>query len=126
MDKLINNIIMEILQFIYREGGDPKTWHIGVTHDPRQRLFDEHEVDYQSDAWIYRRATSEGEALQVQSYFLEFGLADGEEGWRPGACTVYAYRKDAKPFIKARPDAGGVRRNGHRPRRQFISGTLEK
>ena len=29
-----------------------------------------------------------------RTYFLEFGLAEGEEGWRPGACMVYAYRKD--------------------------------
>jgi hypothetical protein len=105
MDKFINNITMEILEFIYREGGDPKTWYSGVTHDPRQRLFDEHEVDYQSDARVYRIAASEGEALQVQSYFPEFGLAVGEEGWRRGACAVYAYRKHAKPFLKARPEA---------------------
>ena len=117
---------MEILQFIYREGGDPKTWHIGVTHDPRQRLFDVHQVDYLNDAWIYRTATSEGEALQVHSYFLEFGLVEGEEGWRSGACMVYAYRKHTEPFIMALPNAGGARRNGHRPRHQFISGTLEK
>jgi hypothetical protein len=112
----LNITIMEILEFIYREGGDPKTWYIGVTNDPRQRLFDEHQVDYQNDAWIYRIASSEGEALQVQAYFLEFGLAEGEEGWQRGACVVYAYRKHAEPFIKARPKAAGVRGNGHRPR----------
>jgi hypothetical protein len=109
-----NIIILEILEFIYREGGGPKTWYIGVTNDPRQRLFDEHQVHYQNDAWIYRTATSEGEALQVQSYFLEYGLAEGEEGWRPGACAVYAYRKLTEPFIKARPKAAQVRGNGHR------------
>ena len=120
MAKLLNNIIMEILQFIYREGGNPKTWYIGVTHDPRQRLFDEHQVDYQNDAWIYRIATSESEALQVQSYFLEYGLAEGEEGWRPGACTVYAYRKHAEPFMKARPKSARVPGNGHMPRQRSI------
>jgi hypothetical protein len=84
---------MEILQFIYREGGDPKTWYIGVTHDPRQRLFDEHQVHYQDDAWIYRTATSEGEALHVQAYFLEFGLIEVRGYLRSGSRMIYAYRK---------------------------------
>ena len=91
---------MEILQFIYREGGDPKTWYVGVSIDPKLRLFDEHQVHYQNDAWIYRTALSESEALQVQAYFLEFGLTEGEDGWQPGTCAVYAYRKHAEPFIR--------------------------
>lgn len=90
----INNIILEILEFIYREGGDPKTWYIGVTNDPRKQLFDEQQVHYENDSWIYRTATSEGEALQVQSYFLDFGLTSVEKVWQPGACVAYVYRKD--------------------------------
>ncbi len=121
MAKFINDITLEILEFIYREGGDLKTWYVGVTNDPRQRLFNEHQVHYQNDAWIYRTAASESEALQVQSYFLEFGLADREEGWQPGACAVYAYRKHTEKSIKARPKTAWVRGNGHRPRRRFIS-----
>ena len=117
------NVILEILEFIYREGGDPRTWHIGVTHDPRQRLFDEHQVDYVNDPWIYRIATSEGEALQVQSYFLEFGLFEGEEEWLPGACAVYAYRKRTESFIKARPKQ--VRGNGRRPQHLFIMPAID-
>ena len=123
MSKSANVIILELLEFIYREGGDPKTWYVGVIIDPKQRLFDEHQVHYQNDAWIYRTASSESEALQVQAYFLEFGLAEGEEGWRPGACTVYAHRKHAEPFMKARPKAARVRSIGYRLRHQFISGT---
>jgi len=126
MSKSANIIILELLEFIYREGSDPKTWYIGVTNDPRKKLFDEHQVHYQNDAWIYRIATSEGEALQVQSYFLEFGLDESEEGWRPGACAVYAYKKQTEPFIKARPKAARVRGNGYRLRHQIISGTSEK
>jgi len=33
MATFINNIILEILEFIYLEGGNPKTWYIGVTND---------------------------------------------------------------------------------------------
>lgn len=96
MAKLANIIIVEILKFIYQEGGNPKIWCVGVTSDPRRQLFDEHRVHYQNDAWIYRLAASESEALQIQLYFLEFGLVEEEEGWQPGARTVYAYRKHNK------------------------------
>jgi hypothetical protein len=115
-------IVMEILEFIQREGGHPRIWCIGVTNDPRRRLFDEHQVHYQKDAWIYRTAMSESEALQVQSYFLEFGLNESEEGWWPGACTVYAYRKNinAEPFMMARPQATRVRNKRNVPRHRSI------
>jgi len=86
-------IVMEMLEFIQREGSHPKTWYVGVTDDPQGRLFDEHQVNYQDDAWIYRQAASEIEAQRVQEYFLEFGL-DGRKGaLRSGARKVYAYRK---------------------------------
>ena len=41
MSKSANIIILELLGFIYREGGDPKTWYVGVTNDPRKQIFDE-------------------------------------------------------------------------------------
>jgi hypothetical protein len=126
MAKSSENIVMEMLEFIYREGGHPEAWCVGITNDPRRRLFDEQQVHYQNDAWIYRTAASESEALRVQTYFLEFGLAEGEEGWRPGACMVYAYRRNMhpEPFIKARTQAVRVRGKGDGPRhRSIISAT---
>ncbi len=125
MIKSSESIIMEILGFIYREGGSPKTWYIGVARDPRQRLFDEHRLNYQNDAWIYRTAKSESEALHVQAYFLEFGLDDCEEGWQSGACAVYAYRKNTDPFIKTWRRAAEGRGKGHRPQRLCIISALE-
>jgi predicted transcriptional regulator len=93
MAKSSEIIIMEMLEFIQRECGHPKTWYVGITDDPQGRLFDEHQVHYQNDAWIYRTAASELDAQRVQEYFLEFGL-DGRKGaLRSGSCKVYAYRK---------------------------------
>jgi len=93
MAKSSEIIVMEMLEFIQREGGHPKTWYVGITDDPQGRLFDEHQVHCQNDAWIYRTAASELDAQRVQEYFLEFGL-DGRKGaLRSGSCSVYAYRK---------------------------------
>jgi hypothetical protein len=93
MAKSSEIIVMDILEFIQLEGGHPKIWYVGVTDDAQGKLFDEHQVHYQDDAWIYRTAASEIEAQRVQDYFLEYGL-DGRKGTlRSGLCIVYAYRK---------------------------------
>jgi hypothetical protein len=102
MAKSVKIIIAEMLEFIQSEGGHPTAWRVGVTNDPRLQLFDRHHVHYQNDAWIYRTALSEIEALHIQMHFLELGLKE-DKGWRPGACVVYAYRESIRTetFIKA-------------------------
>ena len=93
MAKSSEIIVMDILEFIQIEGGHPMMWYIGVTDDSQGRLFDEHQVHYQNDAWIYRSATSEIEAQRAEEYFLQYGL-DGRKGCRrPDSRMVYAYRK---------------------------------
>ena len=110
MAKSTKIIITEMLEFIHREGGHPNTWRVGVTNDPRRQLFDRHHVHYQNDAWIYRTAQTESEALHAQMHLLELGLKE-DKGWRPGACVVYVYRKSIRPetLIKASPRASRVR-----------------
>ena len=92
MAKSSEVIVMELLGFIQSEGGHPRMWYVGVTDDAQRRLFDEHQVHYQDDAWIYRTASSELEAQRVEEYFLEYGL-DGGKGSRCPGSMVYAYRK---------------------------------
>jgi hypothetical protein len=122
MAKSTKIIIAEMLEFIKREGGHPKSWRVGVTNDPRRQLFDRHQVHYQNDAWIYRTAQSEGEALHAQMYFLECGLKE-DKGWQPGACAVYAYRESIRTetLIKASPRSGRVRAMSMTRRLRHIS-----
>jgi len=86
-------ILMEMLEFMQKEGGQTKTWYVGITNDPRRQLFDEHQVHYQHDAWIYRTAASERESQHIQTFFLEYGLNEvtGDRG--SDRRMVYAYRK---------------------------------
>ena len=93
MTKSSEIIVMDILEFIQLEGGHPKTWYVGVTDDAQGRLFDEHQVHYQNDAWIYRTTASEEEAQRVEEYFMEYGLDGRKGGGRQGYRMVYAYRK---------------------------------
>ncbi len=83
---------MEMLEFVQSEGGHPRMWYVGVTDNAKRKLFTEHQVHYQNDAWIYRTAASEMEAQRVVEYFLEYGL-DGVKGGRNPGQMVYAYRK---------------------------------
>ena len=93
MAKSSEIIVMDLLEFVQLEGGHPRMWCVGVTDDAQGRLFDEHQVHYQNDAWIYRTASSEMEAQRVEVYFLEYGMDGGKGGRRPDARMVYAYRK---------------------------------
>jgi len=93
MAKSSEIIVMEILEFIQLEGSHPRMWYVGVTDDAQGRLFDEHQVHYQNDAWIYRTASSEIEAQRVEEYFLEHGLDGGKGGRCPDSLMVYVYRK---------------------------------
>ena len=93
MVKSYDAIVLDILEFIHKEGGHPAEWHVGVTFNAGLRLFDEHQVHYQNDAWIYRTATSDGEARRVQAYFLALGMEGSEEEWRPGIRMIYVYRR---------------------------------
>ena len=93
MAKSSEIIVMDILNFIQMEGGHPGMWYVGVADDVQGRLFDEHQVHYRNDAWIYRTASTDMEAQRVVEYFLEYGLDGGKGGRRPGSPMVYAYRK---------------------------------
>jgi hypothetical protein len=89
-------IVMEILEFIQREGGHARTWYVGITSEPKRRLFDEHQVHYQDDVWIYRAAASEDDAHSVEEHFLAYGLDGGRGSRRLDSRTVYAYRKSVR------------------------------
>jgi hypothetical protein len=94
MAKSSEIIVIDILEFIQMEGGHPKMWYVGITDDAQRRLFVDHQVHYQNDAWIYRMATSEIEAQRVEEHFRDYGLDGGKGGTRTGSRMVYAYRKN--------------------------------
>ena len=93
MAKSSEIIVMEILEFIQLEGSHPRMWYVGVTDDAQGRLFDDHQVHYQNDAWMYRTAASEIEAQRVEEYFLEYGLDGGKGRRHLDSRMVYVYRK---------------------------------
>ncbi len=89
-------IAVEIIDYIRKCGGVFAGWYVGITGDPRGRLFTEHGVLRDADAWIFRPASTASAARSVENYFLHRCGTDGGPGGGDESSTfVYAYRKNA-------------------------------
>ena len=67
-------------------------WYVGVTSDPRKRLFNEHKVSEQRGAWFYGQANSSSIARDVEQHFLTKGCQGGPGVGDLTPAYVYAYR----------------------------------
>ena len=89
-DKLIH----EIKKYIENNGGMASGygWYVGVTADPRRRLFLDHKVSETNGAWIYGELSSDREARYVEEHLHYEGCRGGSGGGGADARYVYAYR----------------------------------
>jgi len=88
----VNQIISEIDAHINKRGGGYSGWYCGVAADPKQRLFNDHNVDKDKGAWIYRDATTDTAARSIEDYFLKKGCKGGDGGGDHKSKYVYAYK----------------------------------
>ena len=64
-----------------------------LSASPRNRLFDDHNVRENGDAWIFREATSSAVAREVETYFINMkGTQGGPGGGDANSRSVYAYK----------------------------------
>lgn len=90
-------IIDDIKAYISKNGGSYRSWYVGISEQPRHRLFNDHNVNENDDWWIYRKATSTESARRIESHFINVPGTDGGVGggdWQ--AVYIYAYRKSAR------------------------------
>ncbi|MBR4681923.1 MAG: hypothetical protein IKP06_01275 [Elusimicrobiaceae bacterium] len=91
--KLKSEIIQEIDDHIKKEGSGYPRWYVGITADPEQRLFSDHNVSKENAWWIYREAFTDNDAREVEKFFLEQkGTQGGPGGGDTDSRFVYAYR----------------------------------
>ena len=94
MLKTKEDVISEIKAHIIKCGGSYFSWYVGIAQDAERRLFLDHKVNKNNDAWIYRKAASSYEARQVERYFIEvLGTDGGTGGGDETSNIVYAYKK---------------------------------
>ena len=86
-------IISDIKNYIARCGGSYTEWYVGITSDPRKRLFVEHMVDEKNDYWTHKEAFSSESARIVEDYFVNTLKTKGDAGGGDDASKyVYAYK----------------------------------
>ncbi|MDA2936473.1 hypothetical protein MYX06_04615 [Patescibacteria group bacterium AH-259-L05] len=87
-------IIKEIMAHIKSRGGKYSDWYVGIASDARARLFNDHNVNEESDAWIYREAGDSEVAREIEEYFVNtLGTDGGSGGGDHTTKFVYAYKK---------------------------------
>ncbi len=85
-------IILDIKSYVAKNGGAYSQWYIGVTADPKQRLFNDHAVKETGDAWIYAACTSSTVAREIEDYFIRLGMKGGSGGGDATSKYVYGYK----------------------------------
>ena len=87
------NIIQEIEDYVNKCGGSFSSWYIGIAEDPRDRLFNEHNVNERNGNWIFKPTSSSATARNIERYFLDLGMDGGSGGGDYLSKTVYCYKK---------------------------------
>ena len=87
-------IIRAIEESIQTGGGPYSAWYVGISKDPRDRLFKGHNVKKGGDWWIYGQAGSSEVARELEDYFVNVLGTDGDIGTGDAtADMIYAYKK---------------------------------
>jgi hypothetical protein len=88
------SIKADIEAYMQKRGGSYSDWYVGIASDPKQRLFNDHNVDEKNGAWIYRKADSSSVAREVEECFVNtLGTDGGSGGGDYSTNYVYAYKK---------------------------------
>ena len=90
------SIVGRIKGHIKKRGGAYSAWVVGISKEPRGRLFNKHGVRKVGDVWILMHAQTHEVARNVRLYLArKFSLIRGSDSKDPTADFVYAYRKSA-------------------------------
>lgn len=80
MAKTRDQIIADIEAHIGNNGADFGNWYVGIAASPRDRLFNDHNVRENGDAWIFREAASSAVAREVEYFFINVKGTHGGAG----------------------------------------------
>ncbi len=76
-------VFATLSNYINGNGGQFSQWHAGISSDPRQRLFNDHNVDEHRDAWAYDFCPSDSDARAVEEALIHTGCKGGGGGATP-------------------------------------------
>ncbi len=93
-----DTIISEIMDHMnkYCPNGTPfKSLYIGIASDAKDRLFNGHAVNKETDVWIYRTASSDSVAREIEKYFIDKGFDGGPGGGDKNTNQVYCFLQNS-------------------------------
>ena len=88
-----NQVIAEIDAYMQKFNYTNSNWYVGIAADPRDRLFNDHNVDEENGIWIYREALSTYDAREIERAYLATGHDGGPGGGDDNSVFVYAFVK---------------------------------
>ena len=92
MGKWYSKIIDEIIEFCkIVKVDDVSKIYIGITKDPKRRLFDEHKITDEGSWWIYCEAEDADTARAVELHFLRMGMKGDPRGGDNETKFVYCF-----------------------------------
>jgi hypothetical protein len=89
-------ITSRIKAHVKKRGGTYGAWSVGISKEPRAKLFTQHGVRKAVDFWILMHAESAKVAQEVKAYFVDkLGMVEGKGKTDAADDFVYAFRKRA-------------------------------
>ena len=89
----MHQTIIDFDSYIKKNGGIYSQWYAGVATDPKKRLFNDHNVNEQSDNWVYsNHLGTDTAARNVEQHFLAKGCKGAPGGGDRNSCYAYAYK----------------------------------
>lgn len=82
----------EIDSRIHRSKRGYPDWYVGIATNPRERLFQGHNVSEPSGAWFYRDAGSVSTAKDIEAIFVKKGCKGGNTRGEDSPRYVYVYK----------------------------------
>jgi hypothetical protein len=81
----------EIDNRIHRSKRGYPDWYVGIAANPRERLFQGHNVSEPAGAWLYRDVGSVSTAKDIEAIFIKKGCKSGSTK-EDNPHYVYAYK----------------------------------
>ena len=91
MDAMLNEMIQRIDGSIKSWGGDYGACYVGITDNPKQRLYEQHRVETKDPRTVCVDAGNVFRAREIEDYFLKLGTAGGGGGGTTESIFVCAY-----------------------------------
>jgi len=85
----------EFKAHINKSGESYHNWYVGIATDPRNRLFEEHNVSEKNGWWIFRKCNTDEDARAIEEALLKLGCDGGTGGGDQNTTSIYAYFKSS-------------------------------